>query len=117
MRTSVAREEAGYKFLHRITVFNFVAFAVVVVLRDHHIARIAHNVHRPRIARLETLVAFDNAGMRHPVEIALESNVWIRDQPVNAGEVDTFIRKSEVSDKKPSPRVARLRKGNKENIV
>ena len=110
VRAGFAGKEAGNEFLNRRIVFDLSDLAMIVVLRDDDVARVANDVDDARIARIEALMALDNPRPRHPVEIFLARAGRIGNQAIDVRPGGGLVRKSQVGQKKAGPGVAGFRK-------
>ena len=90
---------------------------MIVILRDDHVARIANDIDDARIARIEALMALDDARPRHAVEVSLRGASRIGNQSIDVGPGRGLIRESQIGEKKASPGVAGFRKRNQKNVV
>ena len=117
VRACLARQEARNEFLDRRIVLDSPQLSMIVILRHDHVARVSNYIHNAGITRVEAFVALDDARPGHPVKNAFGGAHGIGDQPVNIRPGSGLIRESQVREKEPGPRVARLGKRNQKNVV
>lgn len=88
-----------------------------IVIRNHHVARIADDVYQLLVPRIEVLVSLYEAWPGNAVKLAVRDVDNIRNQIIDIQETDLFFRKQQIRDQKPCPRIARSGIGNQETII
>src|ERR1700722_15107473 len=90
---------------------------VVMIERDGHVARIAHNVDNARVLGLKAFVTFQDARPFKPSHrmVRIKVNLW--QARFDVRKRDWIVRVDEITDQKSSPGVAGARIRNDENII
>ena len=91
MRTGLAGHEASYELLHGVAVLDLLALAMIVILRDDDVARIANDIHHLGIARLKAFVTLDDAWPCHPVKIPLGGCIRVWNQAMDVLKADGLL--------------------------
>src|SRR5580704_19228307 len=97
-RPSLACQELLDKCFDRHIVSDLPDLAVIVILRNHHIPRIANDVDHARISRIETLMALDDPRPLHPIENPCWSAQRVWNQNRNIGESRRLVWRNKVAN-------------------
>lgn len=82
--------------------------AMTMVLRNDNVPRVANDVDRSRITGIKAVVALDDLGRSHPVEVSLCGAFGMMDQPMDIREGGGLMCVDQIGEKKPDPGVARF---------
>src|SRR5262249_41550869 len=88
-----------------------------VVVGNHHVARVTHNVNDLPIAWIKILVALDDARPRRLRELPSGYGRRVRNFVLDVGKGYHTVTKNQVGNQKPRPSVAGSRIGNDEGII
>jgi hypothetical protein len=117
MRASVACKEARDEILDWRIVEDFPKLAMIMVLGNDNIPGITNDVDHSRITGIEAVMALDDSGLAHPVEVSLCGAFGIRDQAMDIRESSRLLWVDQIGEKKTGPGIARFRERNQKNIV
>src|SRR5258706_1224278 len=117
IKRSLPRNETAHVFGKRKLIGDQLTLALKVVLRDHHIPRVADDVDYSRIARIEVLMALDDPRARRTHQVPITGHFRTRNHTVDVRKINLLVRAHQVGDQEPCPGIPRLRIGHKKCIV
>ena len=98
LRVKLGIDKARNKVCHRIIIRDISGFDIVVIKRDHDVARITHDVDDVAIEGLKTFVALQDPWARQAAHdtVGIEVNLW--NARFNIGESDWLVLVDQIAE-------------------